>query len=148
MILTQLDNIRKLNPRVMEESFEELVKLLKSDSVDLKIQFLKFLESFLNAKNINKILGTLQKELVDSFNDKTPLAQKYQSNLLAIIHRYLLLKVIPPMDIVINTLPGILSHEIKDKSSFDTIRNIITYLTFKVSYEVRENLLLLFLESL
>lgn len=101
--------------------------LLKSDSVELKIQFLKFLECFLTSKNINKVIGILQSELIDSFKDKSTTAQKYQSKLLGIIHRYLLLKVIPPMEIIQNTLPGILSYEIKNKSSFDTIRSIITY---------------------
>ena len=148
IILDQLDHIRKLNPRMLEESFGELIMLLKSDSVDLKMQFLKFLECFLTSRNINKVIGTLQNELIDSFKDKSLLSQKYQSKLLSIIHRYLLLKVIPPMEIVLNTLPGILSQDIKNKSSFDTIRSIITYQLFKDSHEVKSNVLQLFLESL
>ena len=134
IILDQLDKVRKYNPRILEESFSELVIILKSDSMDLKLRFLKFLEFFLNRKNIVNILGTLQSEVINSCKDSTTSSQIYQAKLLGIIHRYLVLKVIPPMDIIQNTLPGLLNNEIKSKSSFDLIRSIINYLVLKVIY--------------
>ena len=52
------------------------------------------------------------------------------------------------MDIVQHTLPGLLSCEIKSKSSFDLLRSIINYLIFNEGPEVRNCITLLFLESL
>ena len=140
LILDQLEIIRKKDKLVIMDYFVDLVTLLFSGDLEIKLKFISFMEIYIKKDNIGVIQKTLIEEFKKCLADKNT-DKEYQTKIILLINKLVPAGVISTKTFLTQILPIILHNSALEQSTFDVVRLTVKNIFEKFDAKEKESFL-------